>query len=80
MPTIAEILKEVSTETQIVVTTHSNIIIDALTSSPEDVIVCENEDGYTTMQRLKESELKVWLDKYTLGELWSKGQIGGNRF
>ena len=80
LPTIAEILKEVSTETQIVVTTHSNIIIDALTSSPEDVIVCENEDGYTTMQRLKESELKVWLDKYTLGELWSKGQIGGNRF
>lgn len=80
LPTIAEILKEVSTETQIVVTTHSNIIIDALTSSPEDVIVCENEDGYTTMQRLKETELKVWLEKYTLGELWSKGQIGGNRF
>jgi len=71
LPTIAEILKEVSTETQIVVTTHSNIIIDALTSSPEDVIVCENEDGYTTMQRLKETELKVWLEKYTLGELWS---------
>lgn len=80
LPTIAEILKEVSNETQIVVTTHSNIIIDALTSSPEDVIVCENEDGYTTMQRLKEKELKVWLEKYTLGELWSKGQIGGNRF
>lgn len=80
LPTIAEILKEVSNETQIVVTTHSNIIIDALTSSPEDVIVCENEDGYTTMQRLKETELKVWLDRYTLGELWSKGQIGGNRF
>jgi len=80
LPTIAEILKEASSQTQIVVTTHSNIIIDALTASPEDVIVCENEDGYTTMQRLKESELKVWLERYTLGELWSKGEIGGNRF
>jgi len=80
LPAIAEMLKEVSSQTQIVVTTHSNIIIDALTASPEDVIVCENEDGYTTMQRLKESELKKWLERYTLGELWSKGEIGGNRF
>lgn len=80
LPTIAEMLKEVSDEIQIVITTHSNIIIDALTASPEDVIVCENEAGHTTMTRLNESELKDWLKKYTLGELWSKGQIGGNRF
>lgn len=80
LPTIADILKEVSTDKQIVVTTHSNIIIDALTTSPEDVIVCENESGYTTMKRLKKSDLKEWLETYTLGELWSKGQIGGNRF
>lgn len=80
LPIIAEILKEVSEEVQIIVTTHSNIIIDALTDSPEDVVVCENNSGYTTMKRLVESELKTWLEKYTLGELWSKGQIGGNRF
>ncbi len=80
LPTIAEILKEVSNETQIVVTTHSEIIIDALSSTPEDVIICENNDGYTTMQRLRKDDLKEWLDNYTLGELWSKGEIGGNRF
>jgi predicted ATPase len=80
LPTIAELLKEVSYETQIVVTTHSDVIIDALSNSPEDVIVCENEEGHTTMKRLVKEDLVSWLDKYSLGELWNKGQIGGNRF
>ncbi len=80
LPTIGEILKEVSNETQLIVTTHSDIIIDTLSDSPEDVIVCENTDGYTTMQRLQKDNLKDWLEKYSLGELWSKGEIGGNRF
>ncbi len=80
LPTIAEILKEVSQETQIVVTTHSDIIIDTLSLTPEDVIVCENSDGYTVMQRLDKDDLSEWLERYSLGELWSKGEIGGNRF
>jgi len=80
LPTIAEILKEVSQETQIVVTTHSDIIIDALSLTPEDVIVCENSNGYTVMQRLDKNDLSEWLERYSLGELWSKGEIGGNRF
>lgn len=80
LPTIAEILQEVSETTQIIVTTHSDIIIDALSDRPEDVIVCENNNGYTTMERLKKEELGEWLEKYSLGELWSRGEIGGNRF
>ncbi|MFZ2968088.1 MAG: AAA family ATPase [Sulfuricurvum sp.] len=80
LPTIAELLKEASEEVQIVVTTHSEIIIDALTQSPEDVIVCENENGATQMNRLCQEDLEDWLDRYTLGQLWSKGEIGGNRF
>jgi predicted ATPase len=80
LPTIAELLKEASHEVQIVVTTHSEVIIDALTDSPEDVIVCENENGATQMNRLCQEDLKDWLKRYTLGQLWSKGEIGGNRF
>lgn len=80
LPTIAELLKETSEEVQIVVTTHSEVIIDALTDSPDDVIVCENNNGATQMNRLCKEELADWLDRYTLGELWSKGEIGGNRF
>jgi predicted ATPase len=80
LPTIANILKEVSQETQIIVTTHSDEIIDALSDSPEDVIICENQNGATQMRRLCKDDLADWLDRYTLGELWTKGELGGNRF
>lgn len=80
MPTIAELLREASTRTQLIVTTHSDILIDALTDTPEDVVVCEKHDGCTTMKRLNKDDLAIWLEKYSLGDLWTSGQIGGNRF
>lgn len=80
LPTIAQILKEVSQETQLIVTTHSDEIISALSDSPEDVIVCENVDGATSMHRLDKSDLSDWLQRYSLGELWKRGELGGNRF
>lgn len=33
--------------------------------------------GDTVIERLDREELKVWLERYTLGKLWTKGQIGG---
>lgn len=80
LPTLAEIFKEVSQEKQLIITTHSEILIDALSDTPESVIVCENNEGYTTLKRLSQDNLKEWLKEYSLGELWSRGELGGNRF
>ncbi len=80
IPEVAELLVEASTRSQIFVTTHSDILIDALTDTPEAVIVCEKSDGATQLARLDADELKPWLEKYRLGELWVKGEIGGNRW
>ena len=80
LPKLAELLLEASECCQLIVTTHSEILVDALTEQPECVIVCEKEDGQTKLNRLCQSELEHWLDKYRLGELWSSGEIGGNRW
>jgi len=80
LPTIAELLLEASQRTQLIVTTHSSILIDALTSTPETVLVCEKHDGSTTMRRLDEASLSLWLQKYSLGQLWREGELGGNRW
>jgi predicted ATPase len=80
MPTIADLMQEASERTQLIVTTHSDVLVDALTQSPEDVIVCEKHDGNTLMRRLSRDDLSTWLEKYSLGNLWTSGQIGGNRF
>lgn len=80
LPKLADLLRDASTVTQIIVTTHSDILIDAMTETPEAVIVCEKHEGQTQMERLKAEELTEWLEKYRLGELWIRGQIGGTRW
>lgn len=80
LPKLANLMISASKRCQLIVTTHSDILVDALTEIPESVIVCEKHDGKTQMQRLNSKNLEQWLDKYRLGELWLKGEIGGTRW
>lgn len=80
LPGLVDLMRDASTRTQLFVTTHSEMIVDCLTESPEDVVVCEKHERGTQMHRLTKEEIKPWLDKYRLGELWSSGEIGGNRW
>jgi predicted ATPase len=78
---LARLLTEVSRRMQIIVTTHSEALIDALTATPEVVLVCEKVEGSTTLTRLVKDKLSVWLDEYKdLGRVWSKNLIGGGRW
>ena len=80
LPKLADMMLEASERTQLVVTTHSEILVDALTEHPETIIVCEKHDGSTTMNRLKADDLQEWLKDYRLGQLWRSGELGGNRW
>jgi predicted ATPase len=80
LPKLADLLVAASERTQLIVTTHSDILVDAMTERPEVVVVCEKHDGQTTMKRQRKEDLAVWLGKYRLGQLWTKGQIGGTRW
>ena len=80
LPGLADLLREASERCQLVVTTHSDILVDALTDTPESIVVCEKENGQTQMKRLDKDKLSHWLEKYRLGELWTSGELGGNRW
>jgi predicted ATPase len=80
IPKVADLLVAASERTQIIATTHSNILVDALTDRPGAVVVCEKRDGRTTLKRLEPEPLAVWLEKYRLGQLWTRGQLGGTRW
>ncbi len=75
---LADLLVEASTRTQLVVTTHSSQLIEALSHVPEAVVVCERDDGGTRLRRLDRGMLRGWLDEYGLADLWAMGEIGGN--
>lgn len=78
---VAEALVEASERTQIIVTTHSEALIDVLSDRPEDVLVTERDfDNSTQFRRLDKRQLSLWLQRYSLGQLWRKGEIGGNRW
>lgn len=78
---VAEALVDASERTQLIVTTHSEALIDALSERPEDVLVTERDfDNGTQFKRLDSKQLSIWLERYSLGALWRKGEIGGNRW
>jgi predicted ATPase len=77
---LAKLLIEASEKSQIIVTTHSDILVDAMSGTPESVVVCEKSESSSTLHRLDLKTMKPWLEKYRLGELWTRGEIGGNRW
>jgi len=69
---------EASRCTQLIVTTHSDVLVSALSDQPESVLVTEHFPDGTSLERLETHKLAFWLDKYRLGEVWRLGQLGGN--
>lgn len=61
---VGDALREASTRTQLVVTTHSDALVDRFTDEPNSVIVCERDfDESTTFRRLSRETLKEWLEE-----------------
>ena len=81
IPIVAELLESASARTQLVITTHSVKLINALSNAPESVVICTLDPGEgTQLERLSRQELDPWLERFELGELWEMGEIGGNRW
>ncbi len=73
---LAELMREASERTQLIVATHSDRFVRFL--RPEELIVCDmEEDGSSTLTRGSHLDLEGWLDDYSLDELWSLGRLGG---
>lgn len=77
---LADLMKLASERTQLIVTTHSDLLVDAFTDTPDAVVTFEKEGESSSVQRLDATELEYWLDKYTLGAMRQSGHIGGNRW
>jgi predicted ATPase len=75
---IAELLVEARSRMQLIVTTHSDALVSALSNQPDAVVVCERPGAGTILRRLDPKKLANWLDKYQLGDLWRMGELGAN--
>lgn len=75
---VAELLVQASDRMQLVVTTHSDALVSALTSRPDAVVACERSGEGTALRRLDPERLASWLEDYSLGDLWRMGELGAN--
>jgi len=75
---VAELLREASQRTQLIVTTHSDVLVSALSETPDAIVVCERDENGSHLRRLDPTRLQGWLEKYSLGDLWRMGEVGGN--
>jgi predicted ATPase len=72
---LADLLREASTRTQLIVATHSDRLIRFM--QPEEVLVMDSTaDGMSKMTWADALDLAEWLKDYSLAELWSNGRLG----
>jgi predicted ATPase len=72
---LADLLREASSRTQLIIATHSDRLIRFL--APGEVLVMNSgEDGMTDVTWADDLDLDEWLKEYTLDELWRHGRIG----
>jgi predicted ATPase len=72
---LASLIKQASVTTQVIVSTQSSLLLDHF--QPEDVLVADRVNGATQLTRLNSEDLAVWLEDYSLGQLWEKNELGG---
>ena len=72
---IAELCRSISRQTQIILSTQSTELLDHF--MVEEVVVVEREQGESKLKRLAADDLRLWLEDYSLRELYVKGVIGG---
>ena len=75
---LADLLVDASERTQLVVTTHSDALVSALTDQPGAIVTCERPGAGTVLRRLDPERLATWLENYQLGDLWRMGELGAN--
>lgn len=80
MSTLRDLMIEATERVQLVVTTHSTVLLDALTDQADAIVVCEKDGRTTDLRRLSQEEVDQWRKFGALGELWRSGQLGGTRW
>ena len=80
MMEIAKLMWAASERTQLIVTTHSQVMVDEMTEHPSSVVAFDHYDGETHCRRVDPDIMSKWQDAHSLGDVWASGGIRGNRW
>lgn len=77
--TIADAIKQASKSTQVIITTHSPLLLNSF--DIEDILIFEKNNHNETEVIIKSpDEFDGWIEKFMVGQAWLQGLIGGKRW
>ena len=74
---LAEMIKDASIHAQVIIATQSKDLVDHFDVDNISVVEMDKNTQSTSVIHLKENDYKLWLEQYTVSELWDKNIIGG---
>ena len=77
MRIVAEYAEQASNKSQIIITTHSPELLTAFSDYIPSTSVIQWHNGASTIQQISEEKLRFWLQDYSLGALFSTGELEG---
>ena len=77
---VAKMIVEAAAKTQLIVSTHSEYLLSALQDDFDVLFAFDNGLTGSVVRRFTKDEYKNWQEEHTLGELWTSGELGGNRW
>lgn len=73
---LAELFREASQRTQLMVATHSDRLVRFL--DPSELAVMDmGENGMSSIRWADSLDIQTWMKDYSLDELWQMGRLGG---
>jgi predicted ATPase len=77
---VANMIADAATRTQLIVTTHSEYLLTCLQNDFDTLFAFDTGVAGSIVRRFSQAEYSVWREDHTLGELWTSGELGGNRW
>jgi len=70
---LAELFDAASQRMQVIIATQSPALVDCF--EPKHIIMVNRHKGASQFERLNQADLSMWLEDYSLGDLWRKNVI-----
>ncbi len=72
---VAEFALEASRHSQVIISTHSEALLNAFSDTKPSTTVVKWSRGESVLNQLPDQQLSEWLKSYSLGELFSSGEL-----
>jgi predicted ATPase len=77
---VAKMIIDAASRTQLIVTTHSEQLLSSLQDDFDALFAFDAGVNGSVVRRFSQSDYSDWREEHTLGQLWSSGELGGNRW